>query len=224
MTFFEIEEILLPRINAIQSLLVHHLDIFFKLIFQSLKDSSIRKISSIKLKEITITYINEIQIREGSCESGISGRKNLSENTIRTETLRFQLKSSSLASLASEIPSSAFSRGMRSRGKTRSVESFLPRGAHPRGQFSFVAQGGRGGERGWSVAALKAVPSGLASAGRFTRRHGRWIGVEMRGKRRLLFINQPSSSDEGRGSGWSWLNERSATRNQERNWLFLPAL
>lgn len=88
MTFFEIEEILLSRINATQSLLVRHLDTFFKLIFQSLKDSSIRKISSIKLKEITITYINEIEIREGSCESGISGRKNLSENTIRTETLR----------------------------------------------------------------------------------------------------------------------------------------
>lgn len=70
----------------------------------------------------------------------------------------------------------------------------------------------------------KLVPSGLASAGRFTRRHGRWIGVEMRGKRRLLFINEPSPSNEGRASGWSWLNEHWATILNERNWLFLPVL
>lgn len=71
------------------------------------------------------------------------------------------LKSSSLASLASEIPSSAFSRGMRSRGKTRSVESFLPRGAHPRGQFSFVAQGGEGRRRKRMIGrSLESCPLG----------------------------------------------------------------
>lgn len=86
----------------------------------------------------------------------------------------------------------------------------------------FFRRGG-GGERGWSVAALKAVPSGLASAGRFTRRHGR-IGVEMRGKRRLLFINEPSSSNEGRASGWSWLNEHWATiHHPERKKLIISA-
>lgn len=50
-----------------------------------------------------------------------------------TAQARFQEGKVGVPWLASEIPSSAFSRGMRSYGKTRSVlvESFLPRGAHP---------------------------------------------------------------------------------------------
>lgn len=110
---------------------------------------------------------------------------------------------------------------MRSYGKTRSVlvESFLPRGAHP----SFLSSR-RGRRKRMIGRSLESCPLGAGKCRSIYTAPWPWIGVEMRGKRRLLFINEPSSSNEGRASGWSWLNEHWATiHHPERKKLIISA-